>query len=372
MKDKWNWGWIFISVLMIMGSFGAYSGWLAWVGLANWIPFFWCFWGFQPYLITSHSRKRSAFLLLLGTLPVIFTGIGQIWFGLKGPWEIWNGLIIWFIAPGGQPSGRLSGLFNYANIAGSWLALVWPLALAFLLQRSSNYSKRSLSFLLVLLIAIALILTDSRNAWGAMFLSIPFILGTGTWLWLIPLLCVCVLPVFLSVVPFASLELQMWSRKIVPRGLWSRLADVQFSADRPLETTRLFQWGEAITLLIQRPWFGYGAAAFSVLYPLRQGIWHGHTHNLPLELAVAHGVPVAISLVSIVLVLLIVSFRKCFLIHNNNLFDRAWWSASFTLVFLHASDMPMFDSRINLLGWLFLAGLRCLIISNDSKRFLDV
>ena len=34
---------------------------------------------------------------------------------------------------------------------------------------------------------------------------------------------------------------------------------------------------------------------------------------------------------------------------------------SFTLVCLHGVDRPFFDSRLNLVGWILLAGLRCLI-----------
>jgi len=40
-----------VAGLMMLGAAGASSGWLAWVGLGNWLPFFWGFWGFQPYLI---------------------------------------------------------------------------------------------------------------------------------------------------------------------------------------------------------------------------------------------------------------------------------------------------------------------------------
>ena len=61
----------------------------------------------------------------------------------------------------------------------------------------------------------------------------------------------------------------------------------------PWKHTRLSQWGMALQLVAERPWLGWGAAAFSVLYPiLRTGKWHGHSHNLPLELAVSSGVPV--------------------------------------------------------------------------------
>ena len=65
--------------------------------------------------------------------------------------------------------------------------------------------------------------------------------------------------------------------------------------------TRLSQWGVALQLIAERPWLGWGAAAFSVLYPLRTGKWHGHSHNLPLELAVSSGVPAALALVGLVL-----------------------------------------------------------------------
>lgn len=33
---------------------------LTWIGLANWIPFFWCFWGFQPFLNSDKKEKLLA------------------------------------------------------------------------------------------------------------------------------------------------------------------------------------------------------------------------------------------------------------------------------------------------------------------------
>ena len=74
-----------------------------------------------------------------------------------------------------------------------------------------------------------------------------------------------------------------------------------------------------------------------------------------------------------VLLLLIVSFKKCFSTQSSlrsNVFDRAWGSATFTLVFLHATDIAMFDSRINLVGWILLSGLRCLILPSNSKQLM--
>ena len=33
------------------------------------------------------------------------------------------------------------------------------------------------------------------------------------------------------------------------------------------------------------------------------------------------------------------------------------WTATLVLVAMHATDLPLFDSRLNILGWTLLAGL---------------
>ena len=47
--------------------------------------------------------------------------------------------------------------------------------------------------------------------------------------------------------------------------------------------------------------------------------------------------------------------------------DRAWWTSILILICFHATDIPSFDSRINILGWILLIGLRCMI----SKPKID-
>jgi len=219
-------------------------------------------------------------------------------------------------------------------------------------------------------------LTDSRNAWGGLILAIPFVLGTTTWFWLLPLLALFFAPIFLSVVSFVDLELQQLARKIVPDSVWTRLSDIRFMDTRPLESTRLSQWKVALNLILEKPWLGWGAAAFSVLYPMRKGLWHGHAHNLPLDLAVSHGFLVPFLIVGFVLSLLIISYQRGVLteerkqnkIVRESVFDRAWWTSTFILACLHGADMPFFDSRLNIAGWVLLAGLRSLIMSLKSKQ----
>lgn len=354
------------AALMVLGCLGASSGALAWLGLFNWLPFFWAFWGFQPYLASAAARRRVGLWLLAGTVPVVLTGLGQLWWGWSGPLQILGGAIIWHLAPGGNPEGRLSGLFDYANIAGSWLAIAWPFALAALLQHPLPWRRRLPALVVATGVVAALALTDSRNAWGALVLALPVVAGPGAWLWLLPLLALALLPVGLASLPGVPAVLQQPSRALVPEVIWGRLSDLEFAGRRPLAITRLSQWSVAVGLVAERPWLGWGAAAFSVIYPLRTGQWHGHPHNLPIDLAVSHGLPAAVLVVGLVLGLLIVAARRG--MAAGPVSERAWWAATLVLVALHATDIPLYDSRLNIAGWVLLAGLRAFLINPPRAR----
>ena len=353
-RDPWNFPLIVAGVLMAFGCFLAEAQGLAWAGLANWLPFFWGFWGFQPYVISTTARHRCSLWLVAGTVPVLTTGLGQLWWGWAGPWELLGGLIVWFVEPGGKPEGRLSGLFDYANIASAWLAMVWPLALAALVQPGLKQRQRLVVLVLAIALVVGLVLTESRNGWGALVLAVPVVLGPPSWPWLVPLLALALLPVVVSVLPGMPAFLQDPARQVVPDALWARLNDSQYAGERVLASTRISQWTVALQLISERPWLGWGAAAFSIIYPLRTGQWHGHAHNLPLELATSHGLPAASLVIGLVLVLMVVSLRRGL----SGLFDRAWWAALLILLVLHGTDLPFFDSRLNIAGWILLAGLR--------------
>ena len=344
------------ALLMLIGAAAATSGWLAWVGLGNWLPFFWAFWGYQPYLATAAARRRVALLLVAGTVPVVLTGLGQLWWGWSGPFQALGGAIIWHLEAGGNPQGRLAGLFDYANIAGSWLALAWPFTLAALLQPGLSRAARATTLAIAAALVAALLLTDSRNAWGALVVALPLVLGAATWAWLLPLLLLALAIIAAATLPGVPEVLQDPARQLVPEAIWSRLSDLQYSGQRPLAITRLAQWQTALGLIAERPWLGWGAAAFSLIYPQRTGHWHGHPHNIPIDLAVSHGVPAALLVVGLVLALLLRTAQRGMV--AGSLFDRAWWASALVLVALHATDIPMYDSRINVAGWVLLAGLR--------------
>ena len=339
--------------LMLVGCIFAQSGSLAWAGLANWLPFFWAFWAFRPHLATVKQRRQAAWMLVAGTVPVLVTGFGQMLLGWSGPWQLGGGAIVWFVAPGGEPSGRLSGLFDYANIAGAWLGVVWPLMLACVL-RPDGWWRRSGALALALSTAVAVLFTQSRNAMGALALALPLVVGPLQWTWLLPLLAVLTVPLALAVLPGIPIGLKSWSVALLPDRIAERLLDQ--GTPTAWKHTRLGQWVYGIELVAARPWFGWGAAAFSVLYPIYAAKrWHGHSHNLPLELAISHGLPVAVLIVGTVFLLLVVALKRGIL--RRDPLERAWWAAALVMVMMHATDLPLFDSRMNILGWVLLAGL---------------
>ncbi|BEV35366.1 hypothetical protein CREGCYN_01780 [Synechococcus sp. M16CYN] len=305
-------------------------------------------------------------MLVAGTVPVLVTGLGQMLLGWSGPWRLGGSAIIWFMAPGGEPNGRLSGLFNYANITGAWLGVVWPLTLACVL-RPDGWLRRTGALVLTLSGAIAILLTQSRNAMGALTLAVPLVVGPLQWFWLLPLLSVLALPLLLALLPGVPISLKEWSAGLLPDQIAVRL--LEQGNPIPWKHTRLGQWEYGVGLVAARPWLGWGAAAFSVLYPVYAAKeWHGHSHNLPLELTISYGLPVTLLVVGTVLLLLILSLRRGIL--EQSALERAWWTATLVLIAVHATDLPFFDSRVNVLGWVLLAGLRCFVQEHVRNNFV--
>ena len=124
---------------------------------------------------TAAARRRVALALVAATVPVILTGLGQLWWGWHGPFQALGGLVIWHIKAGGNPPGRLAGLFDYANIAGSWLALAWPFALAALLQRPLRPGMRGIALLIASGLACDhLEVSGDGRHWSAVVVSAAF------------------------------------------------------------------------------------------------------------------------------------------------------------------------------------------------------
>ena len=327
---------------------------LSWIGLANWIPFFLCFWGFQPYLNSKTKRRRTAFALLAGTLPVIITGIGQSFFNWYGPIETLNGLIVWYQRPIEGITG-MTGLFNNPNYTGLWLNLILPFCLAETINSRSNKLDMIITFIFSFSFALCTILTNSRAAWICIFLGSVVIFGRKGLKLILPLIISISLIISSTIYPIFGNKIQFFFRSIIPNNIWMEFTDFQIS--------RLDIWNTALKYIINFPIFGTGGGSFPDIYMYESGLWKGHAHNLPLELFLSYGIPAGIIILLPIIYLFIFCTKTIFFnkLIKISIFDKAWVISIMLFLFSQLVDVQYFDGRISITFWILLAGAKNII-----------
>ena len=187
---------------------------------------------------------------MAGTFPVLISGFGQYFFNWTGPLEIFNGLIIWYQRPIGDDG--LTDPFNNQNYAGAWLSLVWPFSLAFLIEKTNSSFKKFSAIFFFLSIGLALILTNSRNAWLSVLLSLPLILQTSSFFWLSIFIFLLSIIIVITSSDLFSGELQEVFRTIIPDKIW-----MEFTQKAKLSRFDIILSSFKISLI--EPLFGLGA-----------------------------------------------------------------------------------------------------------------
>ena len=91
--------------------------------------------------------------------------------------------------------------------------------------------------------------------------------------------------------------------------LWATLTQHAFGgsqrlAESDISSSRFAIWRDTLTLIHQQPWFGVGFGEFNFAWtltplPQRPVAFFDHTHNLPLQLAVELGLPLALLVMSL-------------------------------------------------------------------------
>ena len=316
----------------------------------------------------SIGSKIFALLLISGTFPVIVTGILQYFFNLNGPFELFNGLITWYQRPIVYWGG-LTGLFSNPNYAGAWLNIVWPFSIASLSVLNRNKPRIYISYFFLFSIAICLILTNSRNAWGGLIIAIPFVVGINSFYWLIPLISFIGLILVLTTFPSFQGVTQEYLRTYLPKRIWSEFSPEGFES---IDISRIGIWRYALKFISNSPFFGYGAESFPIIFEIETSFWKGHSHNIFLDIANSYGIPASFILCITILFILLISWRKIYLNSNYksdyeiNYFERAWWTSFFVLLISQLVDIQYFDGRISISFWVLLAGLKN-ILSKDIK-----
>ena len=403
-----------LAILLTIGAMLAEDKSAAFLGLFNFLPFFAFFAGFSVLIQTPQQLRRIAWILLIGSVPVTIVGLGQLFWGWTGPVKLWL-IIDWAIEPTGTPPGRMASVFAYANVLASYFLIPFILGLGLWIEDTLALRLRDRLpqqqetiedprdprivrvvnltptedatqvwfrwlFLTVAVLGngVAIILTNSRNAWAIAFLALVAFAVYQGWRWIVGVLAAGVTVVLGAA--FAPKPFQQWLRAIVPAYFWARLNDRMFP-DRPVGTLRITQWKFAGNMTIERPWTGWGLRNFPPLYEAHTDVYMGHPHNLFLMLSAEAGIPATILLSGLVAWVLAkgigllrhwsiaeVSETQVIPFFQDRLIFFSYLLTFSACVLFNLLDIPLFDSRINILGWLLLASISGVVERSPSNR----
>ena len=383
-KDKWNLSLMASLFLMVISCifnnslsedliiydipidyFKNWSPSFSWIGLLNWWPMFLIFIYFQKYLSTYEDRKIVGKLFILGTIPVLVSGFLQIWFGIYGPFQIFNGLVIWYQREWGDYP-IFTAMFNNQNYTGSWLNIVWPFVMAILLDTKKQIFKRNLIFILSVFTTIAVYATFSRNAYLGYLISTGLILnGKYSLIYgiIVTFLSIPILLARFNINPV----IQEFFQSFIHSKFWNASNFLNFS--NFLNQIRFNIWEISAKYILKRPFIGWGASSFPILFELETlGTSQGnqlHPHNIFLSLALNYGIIVSLIILSFIIAILLKAFKKYTSIFKNELkpkvnlsFDKAWLISCFVLIISQLFDIQYYDGRISISLWILIAGLK--------------
>ncbi|MFM7530494.1 MAG: O-antigen ligase family protein [Nodosilinea sp.] len=299
----------------------------------------------QPWLIL----RRWAYGLVLTSLPVSLRAVLE--FYLKAPTNLarWSGnpWLNWlYLEP--NYGHRADSVFGHPNVLASYLVIILGLGLSLSadrLDRSSNrwsyaiYGATSLAL-------VGIFCSGSRNGLlvAGLQLGLFFILvrSVRSLLW-------AGLALFTAMV----LAILVWG--VGGRSLLTALSTASL---------RLDAWRLALGMIPQHPWLGSGLGTFKQLYnpadfPAPDDLLP-HAHNLWLTLAAEAGLPFALGLTLVVgrillnATVVLIRGGSNYLGRDHILATGYWLSFVGTSLFA-ISDIPFYDARVNVLGWLLLA-----------------
>ena len=346
----------------------------AWLGLANFLPFFWLFTALRELIKHPVQLKQLSWFLILPSLPIVILGFGQLYFLWDTPTLV-ESILGWELVPQGVPAGRMSSVFIYTNFLAIYLAISFTLALGLWLDiwqtwRQKLNSRQAPILLLLTVILLAdisgLVLTSSRNAWGLAVISfMAYALFMG-WRWLIWAVTGAATAILWA--SFAPSLGGTQLRKVVPAFFWARLADRAY--DRPVETLRITQWQFCWDLIKERPWFGWGLRNFSPLYEAKMNYWFGHPHSLYLMFGAETGVFATLLFLGIVG--LIVYQASILLIDwatdDYRLIYFSYLVVFFCCILFNLLDVTVFDLRVNTIIWIILSAISGVVASRSTNN----
>ena len=398
-RRRSNWVLAVLSSWLILISCFAFRPVDAFLGLFNFLPFFFIFACLSALIQTPAQLKRLAQILVFTSVPVVIIGLGQMYLGWATP-AAWKDILLGLgcaIAPSGNPVGRMSSVFMYANHLAGYSAIVFILSLglwletlekskeqrgrgargargrgAIPIQNLKSKIQNTLATRLFLSVAVggnflALILTYSRNAWAIAAIAAIAFAVYQRWHWLVAGVLAVASSILLAA--FAPTPVALPLRLVIPSYFWQRLTD-QLYPNRPVVSLRSTQWQFAWELTQQRPWTGWGLRNFQPLYEIQMHAWFGHPHNLFLMLAAEIGIPATLVFCSWLLWILYLGIKLLFNWSSystkavkskhytgERLIFFSYLVAFFACILFNTVDVTVFDLRLNTLVWVVFSAV---------------
>lgn len=183
---------------------------------------------------------------------------------------------------------RVYSTLGNPNVLGEYLLLVLPISAVWFLKFKSKEISKWVYAVIFLVLALCLVLTQSRGCWIGFMLSVVVFVTfyEGRWWGLIP--------VVLCILPF-----------VVPETMIDRFLSIG-NMDDSSTSYRVFIWLGTLGML-KHYWLGgigMGEAAFNEVYPFfsYNAIQAPHSHNLFLQLTVEAGIVALVIFVGVQLI----------------------------------------------------------------------
>lgn len=299
----------------------------------------------QPWL----TLRRWAHGLVLASLPISLRALLE--FYLKAPSNLarWNGYpwLKWLYL-GPDYGHRADSVFGHPNVLASYLVIILGLGLSLSadhLGRTPNrwsyaiYGATSLAL-------VGIFCSGSRNG--------LLVAGLQLGLFLILVRSVRSL-LWAGLVLFTAMVLAILVWGVGGRSLMTALSTA---------TLRLDAWRLALEMIPQHPWLGTGLGTFKQIYNPADFAAPDdllpHAHNLWLTLAAEAGLPFTLGLTLVVggillraTVALIRGIPDS--LGRDHLLATGYWLSFVGTTLFAISDIPFYDARVNVFGWLLLA-----------------
>ena len=328
----------------------------------KWIILFISFTSFQCYLKTNLQRINFAKFFIIGSIPIFISCFLQYWFEIYGPFKFLNGFIVWYNLPMdyyGDADG-VSGLFTNQNYTGFWLSIIWPFSIYFLRKHKYIDLKKILLIFLSGFTFYLIFMTTSRSAILGLIISLPLILSIKLLIKVIIILFFFYL-LIINIPEVIFIQNDIYIPKTI-KILIEKITNYNLFASN----SRIEIWRNTLRLISAKPFLGYGAGLFPIVYLTLSDYSAQHAHNIILQIAFDYGLFLSIGLSVFVLILLFKTWQKISTYSNNlNFNDKPieiyWFASALVAIVSQLYDVTYFDGRLSLLIWLLLTGLKTII-----------